>query len=64
MRAALIIALRDEDASMRKKAADALGELGSAAKDAIPALTKVLKDEDKDVRDAAQTALAKIKAAK
>ena len=36
--------------------------LGPAAKAAIPALTELLKDKSKKVREAAQEALKKIKA--
>ncbi len=56
--------LKYNDAEGRKGFADLLGMIGPAAKDAIPALIKALKDEDKDVRKAAQSALKKIKAEK
>jgi hypothetical protein len=45
----------------RKDAADALGELGPLAQEAIPALMIALEDEKKDVRQAAAKALEKIR---
>ena len=45
----------------RKDAAEALGELGLMAQEAIPALESALEDERKDVREAAEGALEKIK---
>ena len=44
----------------RKDAADALGELGPMAQEAIPALEIALEDERKDVREAAAKTLEKI----
>ena len=46
---------------MRRLAISALGAIGPAAKDAVPALTEALKDEDRRVRQAAQFALRRIK---
>lgn len=48
-----IEALRDVDPFVRATAAFALGRMGPAARDAIPALVEALRDEDEDVRDAA-----------
>jgi HEAT repeat protein len=56
-------ALKDHDGWVRKSAAEALGRIGPAAKDAVPALNELLKDEFKEVRAAAQAALKKIQAA-
>ena len=50
--------------TMQMNSAFALHKFGSAAKDAVPALTEALKDEHEFVRDAAQKALKKIKAEK
>ncbi len=62
----LIRNLKDKHAKVRKDAALALGKMGPAAKDAIPALTEALKREYEyeDVRDAAQEALQQIKGQK
>ena len=56
----LMSALRSEDAGVRWKAAAALGQIGSEAKTAEPALIERLKDGDKDVRRYAAEALIKI----
>jgi len=61
--AALIKQLKDKDESVRLQAAKALGKLGAAAKNAIPALTDALKDPDEDVRAVAQKALDAISGA-
>lgn len=45
-----------------ESAIDALGEAGSAAREAIPALKEALKNNDKDIRKAARSALRKIQA--
>jgi len=49
------------DWMVRKDAADALGELGPMAQEAIPALEIAMEDERKDVRDAAAKAIKKIR---
>ncbi len=49
-------------ADTRWVAAEALGIVGAGAKDAVPALTKALKDESPNVRQAAAAALKKIQA--
>jgi HEAT repeat protein len=46
----LIKALGDNDENVRYWAAEALGEIGPEAKDAIPALIKALSDNDESVR--------------
>src|SRR5919112_4335429 len=45
---ALVSALKDTDAGVRRQAAAALGEIGSAR--AVPGLIDALKDTDSDVR--------------
>ncbi|MEA5568543.1 HEAT repeat domain-containing protein [Anabaena sp. UHCC 0399] len=50
-------ALQDSDSSVRAHAANALGEIGTQAKDVVPALTNALKDPDNDVRIYAAYAL-------
>jgi HEAT repeat protein len=57
---ALTKALSDTDAEVRRHSAWALGKLGSAAKDAVEALRKAAKDENKDVRFNAINALKQI----
>lgn len=57
---ALMRDLRDRDASVRVRAAKALGTLGGAGKPAIPLLVEALKDQDADVRTLALKALRKI----
>jgi hypothetical protein len=58
--ARLIRQLQDPDDDIRQDAARALGELGSEAKDAAPALTEALEDADAEVRYRALKALSKI----
>jgi hypothetical protein len=53
-------ALKDKDDRTRRGAAIALGQIGPAAKDAVPALIEVLKDKDDRVRNYAASALGKI----
>jgi HEAT repeat protein len=57
---ALMEALRDRVPLTRMWAAAALGRLGRAAKDAIPALAKAVKDSDRRVHDSAASALEQI----
>lgn len=59
----LIDELADEQPLVRQWAATTLGELGTVAQDALPALTALLADNDATVRDAAQQALDRIAAA-
>ena len=47
-------------ADVRSAAAEALGKIGPAAKDAVPALTELLRDEDAYARSAAAEVLVKI----
>jgi HEAT repeat protein len=54
----LVATLKDESKTVRMGAAYALGEIGSA--DAVAALREVGKDPEKEVRDAATTALRQI----
>ena len=53
-------ALTDKNPGIRPIAAAALGESGPDAKDAIPALTAVLKEKDETVRTVAAEAIKKI----
>jgi HEAT repeat protein len=57
---ALMRDLRDRDASVRVRAAKALGTLGSSGKPAVPLLVEALKDSDADVRTLALKALRQI----
>jgi HEAT repeat protein len=43
---ALIMALKDQDGYLRRKALASLGRVGPAAKAAIPAITNLLKDKE------------------
>jgi HEAT repeat protein len=52
--------LGSERAPVRAWAANVLGELGSTAQDATPALNRLLNDSDEQVRNAAQQALNRI----
>jgi HEAT repeat protein len=62
--AALVRNLKDKDASIRLRAAKALGMKGSAARDAIPALKEAAKDADEDVRRVAAASILKIQGPK
>jgi HEAT repeat protein len=58
----LIAKLKDEDEAVRLKAAKELGKLRADAKDAIPALTRLVsRDVDENVRAVAKKALEAIK---
>lgn len=57
---ALVKKLKSTDPEQRRAAAKEIGELGSGAKDAVPALAGALKDNDKFVRRFAAQSLAKI----
>lgn len=57
---ALIRALDDGDARVRRAAVDALGRIGPDAKAAVPALTRVLSDDDAAIRATAQRTLDRI----
>jgi HEAT repeat protein len=53
--------LKDKNESVRRHVANALGAIGPAAKDAVPALEKIWEDDAAvDVRKAAHDALRKI----
>jgi HEAT repeat protein len=53
-------ALRGPDAKERKRAVEALGNVGAADPDVVPALVGAVKDRDPAVRAAAVLALLKI----
>src|SRR6478735_1699282 len=55
---ALVAALKDSDAGVRRQAAAALGEIGNAR--AVTGLMEALKDADTDVRTHALSALGEI----
>jgi HEAT repeat protein len=57
---ALIEALKDKSINVRQNAAFALGGIGPAAKDAVPALSEALKDHEAIVSSAAEGALKSI----
>lgn len=57
---ALTKALEDEDKGVRLEVAQALGSIGTEAKDAIPALIKAWGDEDQDLQKRVSEALQKI----
>jgi serine/threonine protein kinase/HEAT repeat protein/Tfp pilus assembly protein PilZ len=60
----LILSLTtDDDQSVRWRAAAALGDMGPAAKEAIPALTGALEDKDNTVRCEAARALGRMDSA-
>ncbi len=52
---------KNEDPRNRQIAAEALGNIGAAAKTAIPGLTEALEDEDYGIREGAKGALEKIR---
>lgn len=54
----LVNALQDQDPGVRRQAAVALGELGSAR--AVPALIDATRDEQAEVRSSAATAIRQI----
>ncbi len=58
--AELIKKLSDKDNGTRIAAALALGRIGKDAEPAIPPLTRMLKDDNKQVQNAAQQALAQL----
>jgi HEAT repeat protein len=58
--AELVKSLSDQDSHVRAGAADALGQIGGAAKEAVPALIKALGDPDANVRGRAAEALGGI----
>ncbi|MGH7998806.1 MAG: HEAT repeat domain-containing protein [Brasilonema sp.] len=56
----LITNLKSKDWRVRYQAAHTLGQIGTEAKDAVPALTVALEDEIQPVRSSAANALQKI----
>jgi HEAT repeat protein len=56
----MLEALKEKDPRVRQDGARCLGQVGSDAKSAIPALTRALEDENEDVRKSAAEALDKI----
>jgi HEAT repeat protein len=59
----LVALLAHEDPYYRVTATKALGDLGTVAKDAIPELQNLEKDEEAEIRAAAETAIRKIREA-
>ena len=59
----LLTQLQDEFPAVRRNAASALGGLGPAAQDAVPALTELLKDPEGDVRRDTAWALSQLEVA-
>ena len=57
----LITQLKSHFVDDRQRAAQALGGIGPAAADAVPALIDALKDQDADVRELAAEALGEIR---
>jgi HEAT repeat protein len=57
----LIQQLKDADAHVRQEAAAALGKLGPAAEQAIPALTECTRDPIHTVRNASWAAIQQIR---
>jgi HEAT repeat protein len=53
--------LTHEDVYLRAESAEALGEMGDLARDAVPDLEKLLADEDEDLRRRAEEALWRIR---
>ena len=60
----LVVGLQDMSEDVRRNAADELGEMRATSAYVLLALTNVLKDESKKVRDAAQKAIRRIEKAK
>jgi HEAT repeat protein len=56
----LIEALKDLDSNILVRAAESLGRIGPEAKEAIPALLPLLKDDIEEVRNVAAAALKRI----
>ena len=56
----LIHALQDKSSNVRLPAAEALGNIGQDAKDALPALNHALQDQNEYVRRQAAKALSEI----
>ena len=56
----LITALKDKNAAVRAAAATSLGQLGTEAKEAVPALRTAQDDKDRGVSRAARMAIRTI----
>ncbi|HVR86802.1 MAG TPA: HEAT repeat domain-containing protein [Planctomycetota bacterium] len=56
----MLSGLKDKEPRARQDAARLLGEVGTDARSAAPALTAALEDDNEDVRKAAQEALGKV----
>ena len=61
-REAMAALLKDSNVGVRIEAAKALGEMGSAAKAALPALTEAQKDTSEQVKNTAKEAIEACKA--
>jgi HEAT repeat protein len=57
---AFIAALKDPDRDVRRSAAEALGNVGPPAPEALSALVAALHDQNADVRQSAAEALGKV----
>ena len=57
---ALIEALKDKASSVRRSAAEAIGDIGPDAKSALPALIGLLRDEEIEVRRLAAATLGEL----
>jgi HEAT repeat protein len=57
---ALLRRLSDDEWRVRRKAAEALGQAGAAAGEAVPALTRLLDDSSREVRAAAAESLGRM----
>jgi HEAT repeat protein len=56
----LVRRLQSQEADVRISAADALGQIGPEAKEAVPALIAALKDQEQNVRNFAANTLGQI----
>ena len=52
--------LQDQKWNIRAAVTDSLGQIGEGAEDAVPALIRVLQDNNQDVRHATVGALEKV----
>jgi HEAT repeat protein len=57
----LVLALTNEDGTVRSAAAESLGDLGAEARAAIGALRQARQDREENVRNQADLALEKIR---
>jgi HEAT repeat protein len=56
----LLVLFEHDNAVVRRDAAAFLGQLGPYAKEALPALSRLLQDDDQAVRHAAEEAIIRI----